>query len=772
MALLSLNETFTAIRKDDLAFELSRNICTACESHTQFSIEGTAQARCDDQVVFDAIYVRVHDLSVASRNPGGILSEEPLAIIVSRDEGKRTPLDVRALRSDFPDCMHMNLVFEGEPKALCLYSTPWAVLRRSWTPERFLAQIIWWLEAASEGNLHQADQPLEQFFLYSNCTVIVPSELRQTAFTKSDVLCVDGVYDDGKYVRLNWAREIARKKREPHGQAVPLMIGCPPVVHGQPLKPVRTLNELILTLSAKGVDLLKLLKDAVEQTTSSSYVVSGHFNNAKTLLILALPKARLDGEDPEAVDIWAFYVDINFARLGTELGVLSDIDGQMLRVPIIGATSAPVSLSEATLSAHLDVCAVQFLLDPDSARNLSGITKSEGDFCGILAGVGSLGSTLADIWSKMGWGTWDYVDHDVLLPHNVQRHIGREGLIITPKTSATRMLTNSNFDHGVARNSNDKVEEIYPFAKNLAATETASKYAVLVDATASADVGRDLSQVENIPRCASVFLTPSGNAAVALIEDLERQVRLECLETQYYRLLIREDIGNYHFVDPLKKIQVGATCTEMSLVLPYDKVVSKAGAISVHLRQALSNADASVWIAQSVGPGRAEDSILAHAEPTRALILGAWTIVIDEEIIRLLHTLRKRELPNETGGILLGYADHFSKRLYIVEALGAPGDSISEEDNFTRGIAGLQQLIEVAEQRTGGVVTYVGEWHSHPDKVAPIASRTDLYQMQYLVSKMKEQGDLALMAIVGKDNINLYSGLEYGPCVEVRLAAI
>lgn len=47
---------------------------------------------------------------------------------------------------------------------------------------------------------------------------------------------------------------------------------------------------------------------------------------------------------------------------------------------------------------------------------MSAINPDEADFDGVLAGVGSLGVTLADIWLREGWGRWTYIDPDQLLP--------------------------------------------------------------------------------------------------------------------------------------------------------------------------------------------------------------------------------------------------------------------------------------------------------------------------------------------------------------------
>ena len=77
--------------------------------------------------------------------------------------------------------------------------------------------------------------------------------------------------------------------------------------------------------------------------------------------------------------------------------------------------------------------------------------------------------------------------------------------------------------------------------------------------------------------------------------------------------------------------------------------------------------------------------------------------------------LRMKGLPKETGGVLIGYFDVPRRCVYVVDALPPPRDSIEHETAFIRGYAGLQDELDRIEERTGGQVVYVGEWHSHPD---------------------------------------------------------
>ncbi|MFK9903114.1 hypothetical protein ACJEPZ_29480, partial [Klebsiella pneumoniae] len=66
---------------------------------------------------------------------------------------------VHALRKDFPVLSHQHAGEPGSPRILCLYEVSWSAVERSWTPERFLERIFWWLRESAELHLHREDQP-------------------------------------------------------------------------------------------------------------------------------------------------------------------------------------------------------------------------------------------------------------------------------------------------------------------------------------------------------------------------------------------------------------------------------------------------------------------------------------------------------------------------------------------------------------------------------------------------------------------------------------
>jgi integrative and conjugative element protein (TIGR02256 family) len=116
-------------------------------------------------------------------------------------------------------------------------------------------------------------------------------------------------------------------------------------------------------------------------------------------------------------------------------------------------------------------------------------------------------------------------------------------------------------------------------------------------------------------------------------------------------------------------------------------------------------------------------------------------------------------LPNETGGVLLGYHDFNVGAIVLVDALPAPSDSHASPGSFERGTSGLVSAVQDASARTAGIVGYVGEWHSHPRGHSAKPSRDDLIQLAELSLGMHGDGLPALQLIVGENDIQVLQGM-------------
>lgn len=135
-----------------------------------------------------------------------------------------------------------------------------------------------------------------------------------------------------------------------------------------------------------------------------------------------------------------------------------------------------------------------------------------------------------------------------------------------------------------------------------------------------------------------------------------------------------------------------------------------------------------------------------------------WQVFFDEGLKLKLEEIRQAQLPNETGGIILGYHDLTHNAIFIVDVLPAPSDSIGTSTSFTRGIEGMVTVIEEASKKTANVVNYLGEWHSHPRGSSANPSQQDLIQLSGLSSLLSLDGLPALSLIIGENDLNIIIG--------------
>ena len=130
--------------------------------------------------------------------------------------------------------------------------------------------------------------------------------------------------------------------------------------------------------------------------------------------------------------------------------------------------------------------------------------------------------------------------------------------------------------------------------------------------------------------------------------------------------------------------------------------------------------------------------------------ISDWEIIMDEILIDKIYKLRLSKLPNETGGILVGSWDVENKRIYILDTI-IPSDNNEYPTFFYRGVDGLKEQLKKVNNKTAGVLKYVGEWHSHPDNCSTNASNDDLKLLTWLSENMSMENLPAIMLIMGQN---------------------
>jgi Prokaryotic E2 family A/ThiF family/Prokaryotic homologs of the JAB domain len=643
--------------------------------------------------------------------------------------------EVLALRQNFPIVPHLYLRQVEFPRSLCLYEEAYSEGRLRWTAVSIVERIRTWLSETAQGTLHKDDQPLEPLFLGTRDTIVLPADIyTKTGLEPTQLLIARA--DRKPWGEIYIARYLAGGVQGQGTAFVAATYFCPPVLHGVMNWTPQTLSDLqSASIAAKG-DLVASLRDQVSSWPRESWLLACHL-----VLIVFFPKARDAGNGVEALETRVFVTNPTVGEIGEILGIWQMNNG----VPghLIGGAIDHQRLDHVTLVPLNPT----FALDRQRAASMNG---SAPDLRKITAvGMGALGSQIANLLARSGYGKWSLVDGDVLLPHNFARHALVHSLVGMPKVDAMKMHLDVTLAEPIIEevvftdvlNPGEKEDDVSPVL------ETAD---AILDFSASVPVARKLALAPLAQgRRASAFMNPSGSSSILLCEDSQRLIRLDSLEMQYYRaILSRTELADHFGVAP-GSIRYGTSCRDVSSTLPVHRVALHAALTSAAIKKALSSDGAClrVWIADEDG------AVQALQIPPEAMIerqIGDSKIVTDRGLLEKLKFLRLTGLPAETGGVLLGTWDLVNRIVYVADTIPAPPDSKKRVTSFIRGCEGLLDKVRYAGRATSGMLQYVGEWHSHPNGFGTAHSDDDRKVFEWITEKTTEDGYQPVMAIVGE----------------------
>ena len=553
--------------------------------------------------------------------------------------------------------------------------------------------------------------------------------------------------------------------RSPHRDEWPCVaLSLPPILHGRVEYFPATLGDLHDQFERRGAPLADALFDGVRSLCENGRLQKP--SSEISVLVLSVGLLREAGGTPERTAEIGFVVGANIADLGVAMGVLEKVDSAKLG----NGRRNPGSSDTTYLAVNLiggasierrdwrDVGVEPLMVipafTPELGRRMSGIPEAGPK--GTLAGVGALGSQMFDLWARSGWGRWTVIDPDHVKPHNLARHRAFECHVGVNKADVITELVRSVYatQPAVTRGIVDRATNV----KSLEVCEALDSSDVVVDVTTDLGFPRMIAARHSVKRALSVFITPSGLGAVMLLEDAGRAIRLDALECQYYRQVISQSWGARHLAGNQGHLWTGAGCRDVSAVIPNELIAMHGGNLArmARTRMAAPEAGLLVWHYEPC-----DGSVCASSyDPVVPLVssLDGLKIVWDGAVRARVRGQREACLPNETGGVLLGYFDLALGAVFIVDAQSAPADSRAERTGFIRGIEGLEASVNEAARRTANIVRYVGEWHSHPRDHTSQPSGLDIILLAHLARALDADGLPALMLIVGESEESWIAG--------------
>jgi integrative and conjugative element protein (TIGR02256 family) len=531
------------------------------------------------------------------------------------------------------------------------------------------------------------------------------------------------------------------------------VIRTSPRVHGPMRHIPANLAELHRMLEDGGDDLLATMRDALANLLGQVE------RNARYVLVLLVPQRREAGGAVETIDAMAFFMS-SIAEVGFDIGAWGILDGFIMPMGLIPA--------DAGAQTNIELLNPIFTVNRDDLAKLNGGAESRPTRV-VAIGTGALGSQLSLNVARAGTGIWTFVDDDLVLPHNTARHVADNSRWGVPKAIVAADSANALTEASAVHSS---------IVANVLVTEQGAatlKYSfdeaeLIVDLAASVTVARAMTHDVGSPaRRASFYLSPTGLDLTMLAEDTDRATRLDCLEMQLYRAMHKNEVLSGLLTDAAGGVRYGRTCRDVSAEIPQWAVAMHAGIGARALADLLDRdqAEIRVWRIDPVTMGVLPISV--NVRHSHEATIGEWRVVTDDAVLETISELRRAKLPRETGGVLLGQYDLQRRIIYIIDVVPSPRDSREEPFAYYRGCDGLPEVIEEAQERTGGQLGYIGEWHSHPARYSSKPSSDDCKQFEWLQRVLSPEGLPTLLLIAGDDGAVPYvnrinPGADYPAC--------
>ena len=678
------------------------------------------------------------DVQVGQHPKHPILDREELCAVFGNNGAQPK---VFALREDFPKTPHQQLEDFDYPRSLCLYELPFEEIELHLTGISFLSDIRRWLRLTASGRLHAADQPLEPILQPGNLYLVI-----DTKFTEAQALRQPLLF---KEINLDFAKTlIPITDTEKASATLALAIYmCQPMQHGIISKKPKCFSELHDLLAKSGENLLEAMRGLLKEWYHDHHEV---YENRKLKfgLLLSLPKTRAAGGHVESYEFRAFSGSSSVDEVAQEIGILS-IKDKTLALLLRDDESMKGNKIEFEVLNVLENFSVPM------ARRMSGLTEKVSKNITII-GTGALGSQIAENLGRMGAADLMLIDKDIMLPHNLARHsLGRE-FVGTAKSLGLMVKLGSILNNYSALDC-AICDILKPGQFTEKVKAAVSKANLVVDCSTSIAVARKISEDSfcNCPRV-SIFLNPSGTDLVVLAEDWSRTLKLDYLEMAYYRCLLNDPNLVNHLTDSSGEIRYGSSCRDLSSIIPQDHITLHAALATRTILKLIDSHQpmAGIWnfSAESFSVHYLD---IPYSTEIRCRF-QSWTLCTDELLLKKISGLRAAKLPNETGGVLLGSYNVRTKTVYVVDSILAPPDSEEYPFAFIRGYRGQAGKIEKVQKTTAQNLTYVGEWHSHPDGIGIAASQADTMVFEWIRDNLEREGLPPLMLIAGDNKAEFY----------------
>lgn len=369
-------------------------------------------------------------------------------------------------------------------------------------------------------------------------------------------------------------------------------------------------------------------------------------------------------------------------------------------------------------------------IEPFSSSMAQKLTNDDRGSKTLFVGAGSLGSKIIMHDARSGKLNIGVCDDDNFLEHNLARHVLFADQIGENKANSIVDIVSKMFKTDLKQKFT-----AFPDRVSLLSDTQLFGYDWIVDTTASLNVQNWLSEknlMMNIARCE---LAHEGKLGLLYIEGKDRNPRIDDLVNYaYFKAMVDIPIAEWRKADSEVEpttLEIGLGCSSTTTIMADDAISSHAAVFSRLLHTVKDRSligDKGLLFRNMISLEGFPSSGTAHdmIDPFEIYKCNSgskWEVRLMNGITQRLLALCDKFKPRETGGVMIGVCNYKTRTIHVFDVIEETIDSKGSCKGFTRGIFGLPEGVDVIKRKTGGVIGYVGEWHTHPMDMETLSAR-------------------------------------------------
>lgn len=374
-------------------------------------------------------------------------------------------------------------------------------------------------------------------------------------------------------------------------------------------------------------------------------------------------------------------------------------------------------------SALVTALGHRHMLNKRLLRQMSGADLNTENGPVVMIGCGSVGSKIAMHLARAGCGPFHLIDNGIFAPHNAARHALTFAEIPIKKTDLLAEEINS-LRQVVKISSCDVIRLLdKPANDNDAIPANAS---LIIETTGSIAVREKLASLtpENLPgRLFHAALYESGRIGVIAIEGPLRNPNVDDLLVKFWDNRVNDEQLFLKFSKNetvASRQDVGMGCGSYTMVMPDTHISAYTAGMAEKARNIIEkggpeNGELYIGLLDESNMGvQWKRSSQKQSTILRTGSSNIWEIRILEEAHNQIKEEAEKWKNIETGGVLIGRIFINRRCITIARVIEAPIDSVRTENSFILGTKDLRKTVSKIFERSGGTLSYVGTWHSHP----------------------------------------------------------